>query len=234
MTERGGSWGEVHSLAGDFDEATAVPFEGLLARHDVLRPMSGAIVAAFHLLISAFECGHKVLVCGNGGSAADSAHIVGELMKGMTKRRSLAPADIGALQRLEHREMADYLLKHLEGALPAIDLSSQSALLAAIGNDTAGDMGFAQQVQGYGQPGDVLWALSTSGRSRNVLLAAEAARAKRLVVLAFTGPTESPLATIADVAVRAPGQSVQEIQEVHLSVYHTLCEMVELRVFRQL
>jgi D-sedoheptulose 7-phosphate isomerase len=232
MTERGGFWGEVRSLAGHFDEATAAPLEVLLERHDDLRPISGPILAAFNLLISAFEGGHKVLVCGNGGSAADSAHIVGELMKGMTRRRPLAPADIDALQGLEHREMADYLLKHLEGALPAIDLSSQSALLAAIGNDTAGDMGFAQQVQGYGQSGDVLWALSTSGRSRNVLLAAEAARAKRLAVLAFTGPAESPLAGIADVAVHAPGQSVQEIQEVHLSVYHALCEMVELRAFR--
>lgn len=232
MTEGGSSRGEVHGLTGDLDELTAAPFEGLLARHDVLRPMSGAVLAAFHLLISAFEGGHKVLVCGNGGSAADSAHIVGELMKGMTKRRPLPRADIEALQRLEHREMGEYLLKHLEGALPAIDLSSQSALLAAIGNDTAGDMGFAQQVEGYGQPGDVLWALSTSGRSRNVLLAAEVAHAKRLAVLAFTGPTESPLALVANVAVRAPGQSVQEIQEVHLSAYHTLCEMIEMQMFR--
>jgi len=232
MTERGRTWGEVRGLAHGLDEATAAPFEGLLGRHDVLRPMSGAILAAFHLLISAIEGGHKVLLCGNGGSAADAAHIVGELMKGMTKRRSLPLADIGALHSLEHRELADYLLEHLEGAVPAIDLSSQTALLAAISNDTAGDMGFAQQVQGYGQSGDVLWALSTSGQSRNVLLAAEVARAKRLSVLAFTGPAESPLALIANVAVRVPGQSVQEIQEFHLSVYHTLCEMIELRVFR--
>jgi D-sedoheptulose 7-phosphate isomerase len=120
-----------------------------------------------------------------------------------------------------------YLSQHLEGALPAIALSAHSAVVTAIQNDTAGDMAFAQQVYGYGRPGDLLWALSTSGRSRNVVLAAATATAAGMKVLAFTGEVESPLGELASVTVRAPASNTPLVQELHLPIYHALCEAVE-------
>ena len=129
------------------------------------------------------------------------------------------------------RSSSGYLLAHLERALPVIDLGSHQTLLSAIGNDTGADMGFAQQVIGYGRPGDVLWGLSTSGRSRNVDLAAATAKARGLSVLAFTGSSPSPLGDLADVSVRVPAESTPQVQELHLPIYHSLCEMLEAFFF---
>lgn len=213
------------------DPCALAPLERLLAHHTGLRPLSHQFRAAFDLLIDTFQSGHKVLVCGNGGSAADAGHIVAELMKGMTRHRRLPPKEINAIRALNDQDIADYLIEHLEPAAPVIDLGSQPILLTAVGNDTAGDMGFAQQVQGYGHPSDLLWALSTSGRSRNAVLAAAVARAKGVSVLAFTGASDSPLARLADITIRAPAQAVQEIQELHQPIYHTLCEMIENILF---
>lgn len=210
---------------------TEGPLEDLLARRPELRQLGHDIRAAFRLLADSFAAGGKLLVCGNGGSAADAAHIVGELMKAMSRPRPLPKAEADALRRLGSPELTSYLSAHLEGALPSIDLCSQQALLCAIGNDTAGDVGFAQQVVGYGAPGDVLWGLSTSGRSRNVLLAALTAKARGLRVLAFTGPQPSDLRELADVAICVPATTVPTIQELHLPIYHTLCQLLEERFF---
>jgi D-sedoheptulose 7-phosphate isomerase len=207
---------------------------GLLERRPELEPVTGQVQAAFELLRDSFAGGHKLLACGNGGSAADAGHIVGELMKGMSRRRPLPQREAAAFDVLASGEQRDYLLAHLEQALPSIDLGSHQALLSAIGNDTAGDMGFAQQVVGYGRPGDVLWGLSTSGRSRNVNLAAATARARGLSVLAFTGHAPSTLSELADVAVRVPAIATPHVQEFHISIYHALCEMLETFFFARI
>jgi D-sedoheptulose 7-phosphate isomerase len=206
-------------------------FRHLLARYPALGPLEGDIVAAFELLASTFGAGGKVLVCGNGGSAADAEHIVGELMKTMTSSRRLSAPEQRAFQAKVPGEVGVYLSAHLEGALPTISLGAHSALATAIQNDTGGDMVFAQQVYGYGRPGDLLWAFSTSGRSRNVVLAAATAVAAGVKVLAFTGEMQSPLGELASVAVRVPAAATPEIQELHLPIYHAVCEALEQRFF---
>jgi D-sedoheptulose 7-phosphate isomerase len=203
----------------------------LLSRYPVLRPLESDIVAAFELLASTYQDGGKVLVCGNGGSAADAEHVVGELMKTMVTSRRLSALDRQAFQDKVPGALGVYLSEHLEGALPAISLGAHSALTTAIQNDTAGDMAFAQQVFGYGRPGDLLWAFSTSGRSKNVVLAAATATGIGMRALTFTGEADSPLADLATVAVRVPARSTPEIQELHLPIYHALCEAVEQRLF---
>lgn len=206
--------------------------EDLVGRYGALDAVRDEMGAAGELLARTFRGGNKVLCCGNGGSAADASHIVGELMKSMTRPRVIDAEERAAL--LGHGDLGRYLAEHLEGALPAIDLGCQHALITAIGNDTAGDMLFAQQVEGYGKPGDLLWALSTSGTSRNVVLAAITAQARGVAVLVFTGADESPLSRLATVSIRVPAQSVQAVQELHLPIYHTLCEVLECSLFDEL
>ncbi len=209
-------------------------FSDLFERHPELRPVSAQIAGAFELLVQTYEAGGTVYVGGNGGSAADAEHIVGELMKGMERRRPV-PAEIrGSLVAAAPAELAEdaaYLAARLEGALRAVSLNSQIGLLSAVANDTAGDMAIAQQVYGYGRPSDAFWALSTSGRSRNMVLAAIAAKAMGVAVLALTGEPGEPLGGIADVWVRVPAQNVARAQELHLAVYHALCASLEEEFF---
>lgn len=218
-------------MSGSSAGVTAGILTALVRRRPEIALITDQVEAAFGLLRTTFASGHKLLACGNGGSAADAAHIVGELMKAMSQRRPLLSDEAAAFAVLTSAEQRDYLIAHLDRALPAIDLGSHQALLSAIGNDTAGDMGFAQQVVGYGQPGDVLWGLSTSGRSRNVILAAATAKARGLSVLAFTGCSPSPLSELADVSVLVPAKTTPHVQELHLAIYHALCEMLEAFFF---
>ncbi len=207
-------------------------FAGLLARHRDLEAVLPRVHDAFALLARTLEDGGTLYVGGNGGSAADAEHIVGELMKGMEHRRPIGET---ARRSLRHggpgdlSEEADYLADRLEGALRAVCLTSQSGLLSAIANDTAGDMGMAQQLHGYGRRGDVFWALSTSGRSRNVVLGALAARAVGMRVLALTGATGDRLGELADVWVAVPATEVAAVQELHQPIYHALCAALEGR-----
>jgi D-sedoheptulose 7-phosphate isomerase len=166
-------------------------------------------------------------VCGNGGSAADSEHIVGELAKPCALPRLLPPEVAAAL-----RAAGDdgYLASSLRGGLPVLSLVSQSALLTAIANDQAADLAFAQQVIAYGRPGDLLWALSTSGTSASVLHALRTARALGLRTLGLTGPG-GELTGLCDVLVRVPGDATPQIQELHLPVYHALCLAIEAERF---
>ena len=207
---------------------------GLVERHPELGPVAVQIDAAFGLLARTFAGGGTVYVGGNGGSAADAEHIVGELMKGMEGRRPV-PADarsaLAAAAPPDFAEDAAYLAERLELALRAVSLSSQTGLLTAVANDTAGDMAIAQQVHGYGRPGDTFWALSTSGRSRNMVLGAIAARAVGVGVLALTGDPGEPLGGLADVWVKVPTGDVARVQELHLAVYHALCAALEEEFF---
>jgi D-sedoheptulose 7-phosphate isomerase len=199
----------------------------LLQRYPVLKACEQELAAAFDLLEAAYRTGNKLLVCGNGGSAADSEHLVGELMKGFLKRRPIPAADAAKLEAAGGQEIAG----RLEGALAAIALPSQMSLLTATANDGDYDLTFAQQVYGLGRPGDALLAISTSGRAKNVCNAVIVAKAFGLKSIALTGRTGGELAPLADIAIKVPSDDVAEIQELHLPVYHWLSTELEAAFF---
>ncbi|MBN1921765.1 MAG: SIS domain-containing protein [Anaerolineae bacterium] len=204
--------------------------ETLLRENPDLAPCVPDLERAFALLRNSYRAGGKVLVCGNGGSAADSEHIVGELMKGYLLPRTIPQA---THQKLVEGCPAEgtYLAEHLQGALPAISLVSQVALMTAFANDVAADMIFAQQVYGYGRSGDVLWALSVSGVSVSVLHALQVARARGVWTLGFTGATGGAMPSLCDVTLYVPRASVAAVQSGHQALYHALCEMLEAEFF---
>ena len=179
---------------------------------------------------AALENGNKILFCGNGGSAADSEHIVGELMKGFKLARKL---DEAISQKLinESEELGKTLAENLQGALPAIALDGHPALSTAYMNDCEPLLCFAQQVNGYGAEGDVFLGISTSGNSKNILYAAVTAHAKGMKVIGLTGAKDSKLDVLSDVCIKVPQTETYMIQELHLPVYHCLCLMLEDRFF---
>lgn len=195
----------------------------LLQNYPQLVSCRERIRTAAEQLIHCYQTGGKLLLCGNGGSASDADHIAGELLKGFQSKRVLSGEASAALGR--------DLAAQLEGALPAIPLTSFPALGSAYGNDVHGDYTFAQLVWGLGQAGDVLWALSTSGNSTNVLHAAKVAKAKGMTVLGMTGQSGGQLATLSDVCIHVPSDETFRIQEFHLPVYHALCLMLEDEFF---
>jgi phosphoheptose isomerase len=201
----------------------------LLERYRALEACEKDLTAAFDLLAAAFRSGNKLLVCGNGGSAADSEHIVAELMKGFLKRRPISAAHTAKLESPGGKEIA----RRLQGALAAISLPSQMSLITATANDGDFEMVFAQQVYGLGRPGDVLLAISTSGTSRNISNAVIVAKAFGLKSIALTGRSGGDLAQLADVAIKVPSDNVAEIQELHLPVYHWLSTELEAEFFAE-
>lgn len=202
----------------------------MLARHTDLLPLREVMVQAYGLLRDCFAGGGKLLVCGNGGSAADSEHIVGELMKGFLKKRPVSPAE-KALFALQPD--ADYLTKNLQGALPAISLCAHTGLQTAFANDAAADLAFAQQVWGYGKAGDVLLALSTSGNSANVVYALQTAAAKDMRTIGITGRDGGKVKTLCTVALCTPQTETYAVQESTLPLYHILCAMAEAAFFEE-
>jgi D-sedoheptulose 7-phosphate isomerase len=198
--------------------------------HEILSSGRLQIEESLALLDECFARGGKLLVCGNGGSAADAEHIVGELMKGFLRKRTVASEQAACLTGVDG-ELGEYLGTRLQGTLPAIALTGHVALSTAVANDNGGDLPFAQQVWGYGQAGDVFWGISTSGNSRNVLLAAVAAKAKGLAVIGMTGAGGGKLAQLADVCITVPSDETFEVQEYHLAIYHFLCAALEARFF---
>lgn len=206
-----------------------MPFSSLCTRYPVLSDVMPAITAAADLWTHAFARGGKLLCCGNGGSAADADHIVGELMKSFLLRRRLPETERQAL--LDRGADGAYLADRLECGLPAVSLSAHAALMTAVANDTAADTIFAQQVMALGRPGDVLLAISTSGNSRNCVLAAETAAARGLSVVALTGRGGGRLASVADVTIAVPETETYRVQELHLPVYHALCAAVEAHFY---
>jgi phosphoheptose isomerase len=202
----------------------------LLQHYRALEACEKELRAAFDQLMVAYKNGNKLLVCGNGGSAADSEHIVAELMKGFLKRRPL-PAEQVARLEASGGAAGEAIATRLQGTLAAISLPSQMSLLTATANDNDFDMVFAQQVYGLGRPGDVLLAISTSGRSKNVCNAVIVARAFGLKSIALTGKSGGDLAPLADVAINVPSDNVAEIQELHLPVYHWLSTELEAAFF---
>jgi D-sedoheptulose 7-phosphate isomerase len=187
------------------------------------------LARARELLRECLAAGGKILVCGNGGSASDAEHIVGELMKSFAYRRPLPQAERHRL--LQAFPNAHELADALEGALPSVSLVGQVGLLTAFANDVSYDYGFAQQVYGLGRPGDALVVLSTSGNSRNIVHACQIARVKGLAVLGLTGRHGGHVAPLCDVALRVPADETHVIQELHLPVYHYLCLALEHAFF---
>jgi D-sedoheptulose 7-phosphate isomerase len=202
----------------------------LQERFPDLEPCIESIQSAYELLSATYRAGGKTLICGNGGSAADSEHIVGELMKAFERKRPIHDALRQRLQQFGD-ETGAYLVEHLQGALPAISLSSHTSLMTAINNDIAGDLVFAQQVVGYGKKGDALVAISTSGNSANVLHALRVARAMELHTIGLTGKSGGAMRDLCDVVICAPYERTSEIQERHLPIYHSLCVMLEQEFF---
>lgn len=202
----------------------------LVSRYPELEACREDIGKAYALLEKTYTEDYKLLVCGNGGSAADAEHVVGELMKGFVLERKLDNTLCEKLKAIDP-EMGSVLAKNLQGALPAIALDGHIALSTAYMNDCEPLLCFAQQVNGFGVAGDVLLGISTSGNSKNVLYAATLAKAKGMTVIGLTGEKESKLSTLADVCIRVPKQETYQIQELHLPVYHTLCLMLEEHFF---
>ncbi|MBR5910612.1 MAG: SIS domain-containing protein [Bacteroidales bacterium] len=202
----------------------------LIERYPKLTVCKEDIKKAYELIETAYRKGGKLLVCGNGGSASDSEHIVGELMKEFKLKRKVYGDHATALKEIDP-ELGQVLADNLQGALPAISLTAHSSLQTAFMNDVVPELVFAQQVNGYGKEGDVFLGISTSGNSMNVLYAAVNAKAKGLKVIGLTGCKESKLMKYSDVCIRVPEAETYKIQELHLPVYHCLCLMLEEKFF---
>ena len=202
----------------------------LIQRYPQLECCKNDILLAFELLKECYSNDGKLLACGNGGSAADAEHIVGELMKGFKKQRRISPNKSRALIDV-HAEMGKILAENLQGALSAIALDGHIALSTAYMNDCEPLLCFAQQVNGYGCYGDVLLGISTSGNSKNIISATVVARALGIKIVGLTGAKGGELASVSDVVVKVPETETYMIQELHLPVYHCWCLMLEEHFF---
>lgn len=209
-------------------EKTKTIFEGLFHNYPALAECRDDVQESYKILEATYKNGGKVLVCGNGGSAADCEHIVGELMKGFRLPRPLSETEISAFSSYENGEKT---AKTLQKGLPAISLVSHTGLMTAYMNDCDGDSLFAQQVYGYMNEGDTLIALSTSGNSENVVRAAITAKVKGGKVIAFTGAKGDKLMGLSDSTVALPSTDTARIQEYTLPLYHYLCAMLEEEFF---
>ena len=198
----------------------------LIERYPRLEPVRSDIKAAFDVIVESYTGGGKLLIAGNGGSAAEAEHIAGELMKTFAKQRKLPDSFIADIDKIDS-EIAQYLVPRLQPGLPAIALSGHASLNTACINDIDGNITFAQQVYGYGKEGDVLLCISTSGNSKNVLYASAVAKAKKLRVIGLTGASGGKLKSFTDVCICVPETETYKIQELHLPVYHLLCLMLE-------
>ena len=199
-------------------------FNNLFERYPSLNCCKDDVFNAFKAIDVCYMNGGKLLCCGNGGSAADCDHLVGELMKGFLKKRPLSDVE---KQNFANSFVADSLQK----GLPAISLCAHSALMTAFSNDEIPSFVFAQQVYAYAAKNDVLVAFSTSGNSENVVYAVEAAKAAGIISIGITGSNESKLSELCDVCIRLPETETYKIQELTLPVYHCLAAMIEDKYF---
>ena len=216
-------------------ESTYAAVDTLITRYPALAACAADVRAAVEALVDSYRAGGKLIVCGNGGSASDAEHIVGELMKGFLLPRHLGEDLLEKLHEtcdvIDPRTV-DYFMQNLQGALPAISLPSQLAISTAFSNDQAPDLTFAQQVLGLGKPEDILLGITTSGNSKNVLYAFRMAKALGMTSIALTGASGGKCASgFADIVIKAPEEETYKIQEYHLPIYHTLCIAVEEEFF---
>ena len=193
----------------------------LIARYPLLRECEKEILQAAEMMVETYKSGGKILLCGNGGSAADCEHISGELLKGFLSQRKVTDT-----------RLPSHVQDVLQGSLAAIPLPSLTSALTAVQNDLDPSYVYAQLLYGLANKGDLLIAISTSGNAKNVCNAATVANALGVKVLALTGRTGGSLASLADVSVRVPLDETYEIQELHLPVYHFLCAYTEEKLFQ--
>lgn len=204
----------------------------LCIRYPVLSICKNDIEKAADALIESFKNGGKLLVAGNGGSCADSDHISGELLKSFVKKRRPSVELLDSIRKI-NPETGDYLSDKLQGSLPVIALTNNTALMTASLNDVDGNVMFAQQVNGYGKEGDVFLGISTSGNSKDIVYPTVVAKAKGLMTVALTGKDGGKLKGIADICIVVPEQETFKIQELHLPVYHALCLEIEEYFWRE-
>ncbi len=193
-------------------------------RYPVLEGCKDDIQAAVDAIVNMYKSGSKLLLCGNGGSAADSEHISGELLKGFLKKRPYSQGEL---------ELDDEILSKLQKGISAIPLTSLSAFLTAFNNDVDPDLNYAQLVQALGRMGDVFMGISTSGNAKNVAYAAKTANAVGMLTIGLTGEKGGLLKEICDITIRVPENETYKIQELHLPVYHAICAQVEEEIFER-
>ena len=201
----------------------------LLERYPALRRNEAEILSVYEILHNCFANGKRLYLCGNGGSASDCEHIAGELLKSFKKCRPLSTELVEGLKK--QGERGQVLIESLEGGLPAVSLCGHTAFSTAFQNDRDPMYVFAQQVGVWGQSGDVLLTLSTSGNSKNCIYAATVAKAKNMQVVAFLGGGGGMLKEVADASVIVPEKETFKVQELHLPVYHCICAMLEEEFF---
>lgn len=214
------------------DENFKYTVDDLISRYPVLTSCKEDIIKAYEILEACFASNNKLLVAGNGGSAADSEHIVGELMKGFKKRRKVDDA-FATLLKNQDFTLGSELANKLQRSLTAISLVNHPGLNTAYLNDVenGGNLAFSQQINGLGNKGDVFLAISTSGNSKNLVYATITAKAKGMKVIALTGKTGGKLKNYVDVTIKVDETETFKIQELHLPIYHLLCLMLEERFF---
>lgn len=210
-------------------ETSMKQIEILVERYPQLNVIKQDLINAVEKIIKAYKNGNKIMVCGNGGSAADSLHIVGELMKAFVLPRKLTAEMQEKIEKVSSKP--EYLQKNLQMALPAISLVNEVSLLTAYANDMAPDLNFAQQVLGQGKRGDILIAISTSGNSENVIYAVEVAKAMDITSISLTGKSGGKLKNLSDITIAVPETETYKIQELHLPVYHAICLAIEAEFF---
>jgi D-sedoheptulose 7-phosphate isomerase len=201
-----------------------------IERYPALTDLAVDIERAINIMKKTYYNGGILYICGNGGSAADSEHMVGELMKSFVIKRDLT-TDLKRKIREIYLQDSDIFIKNLEMPIPAMSLVSQSSLITAFSNDKSPDLVFAQQILGYGKPSDTLVAISTSGNSTNVVNAAKMAKILNMSIIAMTGNSENDLNKIADLTIKAPEDKTYRVQEYHLPIYHTMCRCLEFEIF---
>lgn len=212
------------------DEKMKNQLDELIRRYPILETCRKDIEGAYLLLEDCYNNDCKLMIAGNGGSAADSEHIAGELMKRFRSPRPVPQIFADKLQEIDP-ERGKYLAENLERSLMAVPLVAHEALTTAYINDVDGHGIFAQQLYGFGRPGDVFWGISTSGNSQNIMSATVVARALGIKVIGLTGAMGGELGKVADVCIRVPETETYKIQELHLPVYHCLCLMLEEHFF---
>ena len=195
----------------------------LVLSFENLRMLEDEVRTSANLITESFSNGGKLLLCGNGGSCADCEHIAGEMVKQFAKERPLSSEIV--------EKLGPELSSELHGGLPALSLPSMIGFQTAFNNDNNPEFAFAQQVVAFGQPNDVLWGISTSGNSKNVLHAVKTAKALGLKTIGLTGENGGKLSQIADITIKAPADNVARIQELHLPIYHAICAFVEDKMF---
>ena len=210
-------------------ETTRRILTDMLERYPALEANEAEILSVYEMMERCFANGHRLYLCGNGGSAADCEHIAGELLKSFKKSRPLSADLMEGLKKQGDR--GQVLIENLQGGLPTVSLCGHTAFSTAFQNDCDPMFVFAQQVGAWGQEGDVLLTLSTSGNSKNCIYAATVAKAKKMSVVALLGGSGGELKVFADASVVVPEKETYKVQELHLPVYHCLCAMLEEEFF---